>query len=190
MKLRLFIAFRLPERVREELTRQQDWLKPRRERINWVAPEGMHLTLKFLGDTESVLAEDIARQLDRTCAAEAPLRMRLGEPGFFGPEHSPRVLWTGLEGERERLQRLARRIEHGLQQIGLPRSERRFKGHLTIGRVKQCRQDLAGEHLAAVPLPLEFALEELDLIESRLRREGPEYHVLSRHILESEQQEE
>lgn len=181
--MRLFIAIPLPEAVRAQLRRQQDGLKPRREAIAWTKDEQLHLTLRFIGETEKHLVEPVADLLDRLAERHAPLALRLGPPGFFGGERSPRVLWTGLEGDLPALETLARRLELGLQGLGFERAPQRFKPHLTLGRVKACRPDLLAAHLGAPPLPLAFRVEELRLVESTLKPAGAIHDVLTRHIL-------
>jgi 2'-5' RNA ligase len=186
MTRRLFIALALPETVRSELALTRDQLASRRDRVNWVRTEQLHLTLRFLGDTEEGLLPDLETLLDDLAARHGELSLRLGAPGLFGSATAPRVLWVGLDGEVERLQALARELERGLRRLGLPAAEQAFKAHVTLGRVKACRPDLAAAHLAHPPLPVAFRGRELRLLESRLRPEGPEHDVLTRHILADE----
>jgi len=183
MTRRLFIALALPEPVRAELALTRDQLASRRDRVNWVRTEQLHLTLRFLGETEESLLPDLEAMLDRLAGQHGELALRLGAPGLFGSAASPRVLWVGLDGEVEGLAALARELERGLRRLGLPPAEQAFKAHVTLGRVKACRPDLAAAHLAHPPLPVAFRGRELRLLESRLRPEGPEHHVLTRHIL-------
>jgi RNA 2',3'-cyclic 3'-phosphodiesterase len=181
--VRLFIAAPLPEVVRAQLRLQQDRLKPRREAVNWVKDEHLHLSLRFLGETDERRVEAVADLLDELALQAAALDLRLGEPGFFGSEHRPRVIWTGLAGQIGALEALARRLELGLQRLGVERSPQRFKAHLTLGRVRSCRPDLLAAHLGAPPLPVGFVLRELRLIQSTLKPTGPIHDVLTRHIL-------
>jgi len=181
--MRLFIASPLPEGVRAELRLQQDRLKPRREAVVWVRDEHLHLTLRFLGEIEPPLDGSIAALLEELAESAAPLALRLGQPGFFGREDAPRVLWTGLAGQTEALAAFARRLELGLRRLGVEPSPQRFKAHLTLGRVKACRPDLLAAHLSAPPLPLEFALREVRLVRSTLKPDGPVHDVLTRPIL-------
>lgn len=181
--MRLFIAIPLPETVRAELRRQQDGLKSRREAIHWAPDEQLHLTLRFVGETEKHRLEPVVDLLERLAERHRPLDLRLGSPGFFGSERSPRVLWTGLEGELAALETLARRLELGLQGLGFERAPLRFKPHLTLGRVKGCRPDLLAAHLGAPPLPVAFRAGEIRLIESTLKPSGAIHDVLTRHIL-------
>lgn len=181
--LRLFIALRLPDAWREELGRSREQLASRRDVVNWVRPEHLHLTLRFLGDTDPALISDLESLLDQVTAQHPAPRLRLGEAGIFGPPQAPRVLWIGLKGELNRLESLVHDLERGVRRLGIPKAEHGFKAHLSLGRVKHCHPDLAVAHLAHPPLPLEAALTGLELIQSHLRPQGPEHDVLTRHIL-------
>ncbi|MFA7331441.1 MAG: RNA 2',3'-cyclic phosphodiesterase [Candidatus Delongbacteria bacterium] len=189
MTRRLFIALALPEEIRAELGRTRDQLASRRDRINWLPREQLHLTLRFLGDVEEAEIPALDAQLEELAARHAPLELKLGLPGIFGPPAAPRVLWVGLAGWLEPLERLVRELESRLRRLGRPPAESGFKPHLTLGRVKQCRADLAAAHLAFPPLPLALRLGHLQLIESRLRPAGAEHHVLTRHILSGNERE-
>jgi 2'-5' RNA ligase len=180
---RLFIALALPEAVRAELALGRDQLASRRDHVNWVRTEHFHLTLRFLGETEDHVVPELVSLLEDLARRHPPAALRLGGPGLFGSPASPRVLWVGLDGELAGLSALARELERGVRRLGLPPAEQTFKAHLTLGRVKSCRPDLAAAHLAHPPLPVAFHGREIRLLESRLRPEGPDYHVLTRHIL-------
>lgn len=183
MTRRLFIALALPAEIKAELARSREQLASRRDRVNWVRDEQLHLTLRFLGETEEDLIPELERELEFLSRRHAAPALRLGEPGLFGPALAPRVLWVGLRGELELLEALVRDVEKRLRRLGLPPADQGFKAHLTLGRVKSCHPDLATAHLAYPPLPLAMRLRELLLLESRLRPAGPEHHVLTRHIL-------
>jgi len=183
MVRRLFIALALPEAVRTELALRRDQLASRRDLVNWVRTEHFHLTLRFLGDTEDQVAQELDVLLEEVVRRHPAPSLRLGLPGLFGAPAAPRVLWMGLDGELAVLSALSRDLERGLRRLGLPPAARAFKAHVTLGRVKSCRPDLAAAHLAHPPLPVAFHGREIRLLESRLRPEGPDYHVLTRHIL-------
>jgi len=186
MTRRLFIALALPMEAKAELARTRGQLASRRDRVTWVRDEHLHLTLRFLGEVEDARVGELADLLEDLAARHAPLDMRLGEPGIFGSPAAPRVLWVGLQGQRAELAALAASLEKGLRRLGLPPADHAFTAHLTLGRVKQCREDLAVAHLRHPPLPVPMRLRELLLVESRLHPTGPEHHVLARHILRQE----
>ncbi len=181
--MRLFIACPLPEEVKRELRRQQEALIPRRDQIRWTPVEQLHLTLKFIGEVQDWWVNELGDTLDALCGEHSAFRLRLAEPGYFGSPDAPRVLWTGLSGDTRRLCAFCDLLERDLDGAGLPRSEKRFKPHLTLGRVKQARPGLVRDLLAAAPLNLDCPLREVQLLSSVLKSSGAIHHVLSRHIL-------
>jgi 2'-5' RNA ligase len=189
MTRRLFIALSLPEEIRAELGRTREQLASRRDRVTWVPDAQLHLTLRFLGETDESRIPELESCLDALAERHKAPALRLGLPGIFGAPEAPRVLWVGLQGELAGLESLVRELESRLRRLGLPPADKGFKPHLTLGRVKACRADLAAAHLAYPPLPLAVRLRELLLVESRLRPSGADHHVLTRHILHESEHE-
>ncbi|HEU4759114.1 MAG TPA: RNA 2',3'-cyclic phosphodiesterase, partial [Dehalococcoidia bacterium] len=134
--LRLFVAVELGEGVRRALAALQDDLRRRGlTDLRWVRPEGIHLTLKFLGETPTEKVADIQEALAAEVAGVAPHWLRLGKLGTFGDRRGPQVLWVDLEGDVSRLAQLQRRIDQALAPLGFPRERREFAPHLTLARV-------------------------------------------------------
>ncbi len=133
--VRLFVALELPDEVRAALGRLQEELRPAGAgRLRWVRPEGIHVTLKFLGEVEEKLVGQIEEAL---AGAVTPFELRLqpGSLGGFGGARL-RVVWVGLEGDTDELRKLAGQIEEALAPLGFPKERRPFAAHLTIGRVR------------------------------------------------------
>jgi len=136
--MRHFVAFDLPEEVRQSLSELIARLKPICPAARWARPEGMHVTLKFIG--HEIAAGD-AEKLDAARAALAAVRS--SEPveisyrgvGFFPDARRPRVVWCGVEVSAN-LAKLAADIEGGLDPLGIPRETRAFVPHLTLARFK------------------------------------------------------
>ena len=124
--LRLFVAIELPGEVREALGRLQHELQRRGlEKLRWVRPESIHLTLKFLGETPAEKVPAIEEALSRWANdGPVPREMSLGALGGFGGSRYPRVLWIGLEGDLQSLHALQTRIVTALSEIGFPREAR------------------------------------------------------------------
>ncbi len=179
---RLFIAFPLTEAVRGELLRQQAMLRSRREAVTWVAGPAMHLTAVFLGELPEGRIPELCDLLDSVAEHQTPLRFHLGPPGVFGGADRPKVLFTSLTGPEESLRTLrtlVERLEHRLRRLGVPLEKRRYRPHLTLGRVRSGSEELAAAHLGNAPLPLPVDLTRLVLFESRLHPEGPVYTALA-----------
>lgn len=183
-QLRLFVACELPDEVRRGLGRVQDELRRLGAgRLRWVRPEGIHVTLKFLGEVEESRVEEITSAL-ASAVEPFELRLRLASLGGFGGARL-RVVWVGLEGDVEALASLAGRVEAALRPLGFPRERRPFAAHLTLARVPDQvpsaeRRQLAGliERYRLPPLP-SMILTEVRLMRSILGPGGSVYHRLA-----------
>jgi 2'-5' RNA ligase len=134
--LRLFVACELPQTARDALAQVQDDLKAKGAApLRWVRPEGIHLTLKFLGGVPPSRLQPIEHALAAAIDAPFALRLRLGAVGSFGGRQRLRVVWVGLEGDVEELAQLADSVERALDPLGFPREKRPFSPHLTLARV-------------------------------------------------------
>lgn len=175
---RLFIAFPLAEPVRAELLARQALLRHRREAVSWVTHECLHLTAVFLGECPVTCIPAVLERLEDTARRQEPLVFRLGSPGFFGSADRPRVLYTGLEGPGDALLALVTRLEGALRRLGLAIEKRRYRPHITLGRVRSGGAELAAAHMSTLFLPVTVHLDRLELYESRLHAGGPEYRPL------------
>jgi 2'-5' RNA ligase len=183
-RLRLFVACELSDEVRRALAAAQDGLRRTTSlRLRWVRPEGIHITLKFLGEVEAVRVEEIERTLAK---AIEPLeaRVRPARLGGFGGSRL-RVVWVGLEGDVDRLVGLAARVDEALAALGFPRERRPFAAHLTLARVPdevslEERGELARllEGYSIPELP-SMRLTEVHLIQSILGPGGSVYQRLA-----------
>ncbi|GAB4427648.1 MAG: RNA 2',3'-cyclic phosphodiesterase [Chloroflexi bacterium OHK40] len=178
--MRLFIALSLPEHVRQELAAVQ--VRLRGHPLRPVEPQGLHLTLQFLGD---VHAELVAPLLD-ALSALPPVRiqLRLAGLGGFPNLEQPRVVWAGVGGDLATLAELQRRVVGATARLGLPTDERPYRPHLTLGRVPQsapvARVRALGAAVVACapPAPLVWEAAGPTLYESTLTRAGAVYTVL------------
>lgn len=136
--LRLFVAVPLPEEWRGRLARRIGELKKTASFRKWVHPEDLHITLHFLGECSPQTGEQVKERLRELIPTVKPFRVKLGALGFFGNPHSPRILWSGVEGELDALKRLQREVVSRLSPLGFPAENRPFRPHLTLAR--NCRQ--------------------------------------------------
>lgn len=184
---RAFIAFPLPRRVLDYLAGLQHCLAAQGIRARWVRPEGMHLTLKFLGRLASEKVDAVAAVLDTIAVYYAPLQLTALGLGVFPDRGRPRVLWVGIEGESVRLGGLQQDIETGLSPLGWPKEKRPFRGHLTLARAKGRRpfERHIGDLLAQCEPnePVAFVADKLTLYRSRLRPGGAVYDKISQRVL-------
>ncbi|MBZ5587050.1 MAG: RNA 2',3'-cyclic phosphodiesterase [Acidobacteriia bacterium] len=179
--MRLFIAVELPQAVREVLIAGLGRLKGDQPPARWVRVEGMHLTLKFLGEQPEEIIEGLDRTVPPSLAPLAPVGVRLGGGGFFPHDRRPRVAWVG--GEAAGLESLAGAVEEAAASLGVPREPRPFSLHLTLARLEHPWGVKAVEHFLVQVgkwrFP-EFTAREVVLFRSELGPAGATYAALRR----------
>jgi 2'-5' RNA ligase len=175
----------LPPEVRQALARLQTEMKrrPSLACLRWVRPEGIHLTLKFLGESTASVLPSIERAIESAATGMEPVNLRLGKPGTFGGRTAPRVLWTGVEGDISQVSVLQQRLERSLETAGFPRETRPFSPHLTLARVpperaREVAADLTRTLEEVAASEVAFVAKELAVMRSELRPGGAVYTQL------------
>ena len=136
-KVRTFIAIELAPHVIDKLTRLQEELRGAGAKVKWVAKQNLHLTVKFLGDVEYEKVNDISRVITDAVADTVPFTLNVRGIGTFPKGgRTPRVVWAGVEGDIETLEKIFTRLNESLVGFGVPYEKRRFSPHATIGRVR------------------------------------------------------
>ncbi|MCS7462770.1 RNA 2',3'-cyclic phosphodiesterase [Paenibacillus doosanensis] len=133
-KDRLFIAIPVPPQPRSELSKLMEQLQPKLAFRKWVYPDDLHITLTFLGDTDTVTADKVKAAMNDAASAGAPFRLQLGRLGTFGRPPAPSVLWMGVQGELDALHSLQSRIEQSVMPLGFRPEDRPYRPHITIAR--------------------------------------------------------
>jgi len=175
---RAFVAIELEAPLREAIGELQAGLRPRLGAVRLVRPEGIHLTLRFLGDTSPAQVEALRPRLAAAVAQCPPAEARVAGLGLFPERGSPRVLWLGLEVPPPILD-LQRACERAARASGFEKEERPFRAHLTLGR---WRERAATPDLPFVDLTA-TRLDTLVLFRSDLRPGGAVYTALARFPL-------
>jgi RNA 2',3'-cyclic 3'-phosphodiesterase len=147
----------------------------RHERITWVNPAAMHLTIKFFGETLTSQIPDIDKCLKQACSTIKPYELEIKNTGMFGSRYEPRVIWFGIE-DGNAMQTLFHEAGRHLETIGIFPDRQNFVPHLTIGRIKEIKDkrnyqevlEKYREHNSG-----RQTIHELILFESILHREGP-----------------
>ena len=188
--VRVFVAVELPPEVTGVLgvlatALRQEGLSS----LRLAAPQGVHLTLKFLGQVSLARLEGVTGALDRVAQSRAPFAVELRGLGGFPTLERPQILWVGLDGESEGLQGLAGAVEEALTPLGFPPANRGFTPHITLARLRQgappVERRSAGESLVRL-LGQEratLAVEGISLIRSLLLPQGARYSRLHRAAL-------
>ncbi len=181
--MRLFVALDLSGEVRAALGELIARLRPQCRAAKWARPEGMHVTLKFIGHA---IADGDTKKLDAARAALAavqssePVEMRYRGVGFFPDARRPRVVWCGVEASAN-LTQLAADIELALEPLGIPRETHAFVPHLTLARFKSPDGVDALVRAAAEFAERDFGSAretEFHLFESKLKPGGAEYRKI------------
>ncbi len=181
--MRVFVALEIPADVRGAIAALQRKLAPECRGARWVRPEGIHVTLKFIGETPPGKVDQIKSELAGVRAASA-VRIAFRGAGFFPNDRHPRVFWAGLEATPN-LAELAAEVERRFERLAIPRESREFRPHLTLARFKSeeglPRLRAALENAG----PLEFGsmeTTEMHFFESRLERGGAVYTRLATFV--------
>ena len=192
--LRAFIAIKLSDELKRQISELQAELRQRApdlRGVSWVQPEGIHLTLRFLGDIEESQIKSLQEVLQAAACSVGPFSLVARGLGAFPTAERVRVLWIGLSGTSgeqagadtgtEALHTLQAATEAGVVKVGFPREERAFTPHLTLARVREA--GAAGPLAALVLAERErligkFTAGSLALIKSELRPKGAIYTSL------------
>lgn len=178
--IRLFIAIDTPAGVKEAMRATCDRLRESGADIRWEDPRKLHLTLKFLGETDETMLAAIGDAVSRLAAQTPPLAVRYRGLGCFPPRQDPRVIWVGMEESSGALADLQERLEREMETLGFRREERRFHPHITIGRVRSQR-NVRGLLRVLESSTFEspaVALDALHVVRSDLRPAGSVYTIL------------
>ncbi|HNP70850.1 MAG TPA: RNA 2',3'-cyclic phosphodiesterase [Kouleothrix sp.] len=181
MSYRLFIATPLPPAVKAALAAAQTRLGRGGAPIKWVAPSSMHLTLRFLGETDTTLLPTIGPTIRQSIQGYPAFQLSLTHVSAFPNTRHPNVVWAGVGGAVEALGRLAGEIERAMVAIGFQPEKRAFRPHLTLGRARhgaaQTALERLGDTIRALPQlpPVAWLAQHVSLLRSELQPGGPIY---------------
>lgn len=178
--IRAFIAVNISDVQRSEVGGVLDQLRAYDVRIKWVETGNLHITLKFLGDTEEKQLADMYDAIGKSIGDAPPFELSLKNLGCFPNIHRPRVIWVGIENGYDGLSDLSKRVEMAVEPFGFEPEKRKFSGHLTLGRVKDNRnvERLTGD-LPKFQIETSIAtVSDIVFYQSDLRPQGPIYTPL------------
>jgi 2'-5' RNA ligase len=178
--IRTFVAVLLPDEIRQRLAQEVDALRGHASGVAWVAAENLHITVKFLGGVDEARLADVAAALERAATVPA-FEVEIRGLGAFPTASRPRVLWAGAPGAPG-FTRLAEGVDQTLVALGFSPEARGFTPHVTLGRVREPRRDLALtealEAAAARPFGT-LRVERVSLMRSDLSPRGARYTELA-----------
>ena len=190
-QIRSFIAIELPAELKLELVQLEAQLKSGEQLgVKWVDPDGIHLTMKFLGNIAVDRVEGITRAMEEAVRGISPFQLKVKELGVFPNFKRVQVAWVGLSGEVDKLAQLQKRIESNLTPLGFAPESRPFAPHLTLARLRaQTSPDEKqrfGQLIANTTFEAAHTIEvdAINLIKSQLTREGAIYSQINSIRLE------
>ncbi|MEX2113860.1 MAG: RNA 2',3'-cyclic phosphodiesterase [Pirellulales bacterium] len=180
--VRTFIAVEVPYEVKERAGRLIGQLRETDAKVKWVDTEAIHWTLKFLGDVDIRETPKICAAVARAVEPLPPFDVDACGAGAFPDTQRPRTVWIGTGQGTEQMIELHDRIEAELAELGYRPEGRRFRPHLTIGRVRASSQGLDElARLLDTHADFEGGLStvfEVVVFASELSREGPTHEPL------------
>jgi 2'-5' RNA ligase len=182
--VRTFIAVELSPDVRGSAARLIERFRQTAAKVRWVENRNLHLTLKFLGDVASVELPQVIDTVRRAIEGLHSFDLHFRGAGAFPDAENPRTIWLGVAEGAERMVEIHRRVEDALAELGFRAENRRFRPHVTLGRVRDTRfakRDLKG--LLAQYAEFEGGIslvDELVVFSSELTEDGPNYEPIGR----------
>ncbi len=180
--MRLFIGVPLPS---ETKTRISDFLKQLHEfkdmKVKWVRPESLHITLKFLGETDENIIPKLNDSISEIDLTPGPFSISFENIGFFPNLRKPRIMWIGITDKNSALSMMAEKIDETTATAGFERENRKFKPHLTIGRFKSgyCSEEFNRFIMNEKSRNFgEIHVDHFNLYKSILKPSGAEYKIL------------
>lgn len=185
VKRRLFLALPTPVETKAALLAwAREWSKGD-DGWRWVRADGLHLTLRFYGETSGDLVPTLVERVRGAAAAVAPFDLAASGWGAFPNAARPRVLWAGVVGAVDDVAALAQRVESDARELGFPPEARRFHPHVTLARAREGRGHprLPGLPDPRTPFFGPLPARELVLFESHLGPSGARYEPVARAAL-------
>jgi len=177
-KFRGFIAIDLASLPK--LIEFENEIKDTGASVKLVEPKNVHITLKFIGDTEEEKIDEVEEIMKNAVKEVSPFNIQLKSTGVFPNQNYMKVIWIGINNG-EKIGIIANKIDEELSNIGFEKEKRKFSAHLTIGRVKSAKNKDQLVQIIEKYKEFEFAdvkVDSIKLIKSELTPKGPIYTTL------------
>jgi len=181
MNVRLFVAVEITEETRKKLAAFQDKLKKAAADVGWVAPENLHITLKFIGYIDEEKIEEVHNIIKDSVTHIKPFNLSYAGVGAFPTPKSPRVIFAQAIDTGGALAKIHERLDNQLMALGVEHETRKFDAHLTVGRVRTRRNVTKLTEILNSYNGFDFGSERITqvvLMKSDLSPEGPIYTKL------------
>ncbi len=184
-QVRLFIACEVPEDVKQDIGKVIETLRGRSgSAVRWIRPEGVHVTLKFLGEVPTKKLPSVKLAIQEAVVGHSPFELEFSNIGTFGGREGLRIMWVGIAGDVLRLEALVRAVNAALAVVGFEPERRPFRPHLTLGRV---RDEIPTRQRAEIEVAVgkmavpgtSWRTTQVSLMRSRLTSAGASYEVLA-----------
>ena len=183
--VRSFIAIPVPRSGIEVLERAVKRLDSEiGGQVRWVRPRGIHLTLKFMGDIPASTLERVLEALPQVTASFNFFEISMSGLGVFPNPRRPRVLWAGLDGDLATLSALQIAVDQAVEKLGLPKDDRPFSPHLTLGRVRRNTNEEQSRKIGylmtntRLQAPPSWTVETVDLMRTELDPTGSRHYLV------------
>jgi 2'-5' RNA ligase len=183
--VRLFVACEVPADTRQAITTVIEELRSRSgTAVRWIRPEGIHVTLKFLGEVPVKQLPAIKLAVQEAVLVSSPFELEFSNIGTFGGREGLRIMWVGIAGDVLRLEKLVRDVNAALGVVGFEAERRPFRPHLTLGRV---RDEIPTRQRAEIEVavgkmdvpPATWRTNQVSIMRSRLTTTGAQYEVIA-----------
>lgn len=175
--IRLFVALKIPDQVKEEIFNHCFSIAENPAYYSWESKEKIHLTLKFIGEVKETLLPQIIDELEFV-KNYSSFYCTISKFEFFFRDNQPRILWCNIETDNSIVD-LVQDINTVLQKFDIETEKRKFKGHLTLLRIKNKVDEKFIRSFKEYSFdPITFTAGEVELIQSLLKPSGSEYKVL------------
>jgi 2'-5' RNA ligase len=174
--IRTFVAVETPPDIRQSALRLIEKLKAAQAKIRWVDSESMHWTTNFLGDVPDIEIPGICAEVAAAARPFTPFDLEVRGIGAFPSPSRPRTIWLGVTDGAEQMELLHAALSRHLANLGFRPEGRRFRPHLTLGRVRESTvglKELAellekhADHFAG-----RMSVDEVVVFSSRLEKSG------------------
>jgi 2'-5' RNA ligase len=183
--VRLFVACEVPDDVKEAIGETIEGLRKKSgPAVRWIKPEGVHVTLKFLGEVPAKKLPAVKLAIQEAVVGHSPFELEFSNIGTFGGREGLRIMWVGIAGDVLRLEALVRAVNAALAVVGFEPERRPFRPHLTLGRV---RDEIGTRQRAEIEVAVgktdvpgvNWRTSQVSLMRSKLGPGGASYEVLA-----------